>query len=369
MPKTLPIVFLLIALVIVLFALRYSPVPVPLPGAGSNNSYIQTATPYPTPYTGPRPETVIVNGPKDWEEVSTTPYVIFQYVAIWDGDLRDILFETKVDEIDKDWQQSTANSRVIHLLPGKHVYHFHVRATTKDGISDNTPATRTFWGNISEKTGVKITNAFPRSVPQKLIIFNSGPEIDVSDWTIETSFGSSTITTGLAAGVGSTTVITGVRLFYPHSSIVYQNISLKTGDSLIVVGQKSPSGFNFYLNRCFGYLDADYNFGSLFPKDCPRPSYTEISYFSSACQQFINSLGVCQIPSATDINRFNNDPACQQFLKDYYRYSTCVDRYQSSPDFFKREWYVFAKDQFMNVNHDRIVLRDGDGLVVDAYQY
>jgi hypothetical protein len=358
MPKTLPIVFLLIALVVVLFALRYSPVPVPLPGAGSNNQNTFQTTPQPTVYTGPRPETVIVNGPKDWEEVSTTPYVVFQYIALWEGDFRDILFETKVDEIDKDWQRSSGNSRVIQLLPGEHTYHFQVRATTKDGIYDFTPAMRIFRGNISSKTSnVKINSVIPYASPQKIIIFNSGPDIDLTNWTIETSAGFFTITTG-------------VRLFRPDSQTIHQNIILKTGDSLVVVEGSSPLSFNFYLNRCFGYLTNEYNFNSLFIKDCPRPSYTDISYFSSACQQFINNLDTCQIPSSNDINRFSNDPACQQFIKDYYHYSSCVDRYQSAPDFFKKEWYVFAnRGQFISTSHDRIVLRDDEGLVVDTYQY
>jgi len=360
MPKTLPIVFLLISIAIIVFALtKYSPIPVSLPGLNSNpklsapegEGYRQT------PYTGPRPETVIVNGPRDWEEVTTTPVVIFQFVAIWDGDFRDIIFETKVDEIDKDWRITYTNSRTVQLLPGNHTYHFSVRAKTKDCIEDYTPATRTFIGKTSQYVAqIKIISLSPNASPQKLILYNSGSEINITDWMIETSFKTITISNG-------------VRIFRSDSQTIYQNIVLKNGDYLVVVGQTNPLGFNFYLNRCFGYLSNFYDIGSIIQKDCPRPSATEISYLSSACQQFINNLGTCQIPSSSDINYFDNDATCRQFLSDYYNYNACVNLYQSRADFFKNEWYVFAQNQFADINHDRIILRDDEGLVVDVYQY
>ncbi len=358
MPKSLPIIFLIITIGIIVLVLNFSPIPVPVPGVKPNSSEnSNTINAYPTYYSGPRPETVIVNGPKDWEIISDTPSVVFQFVAIWNGDFRDILFETKVDEIDKDWQLTYGNSRTIELLPGEHTYHFSVRAKTKDGIEDYTPASRTFIGKTSSLVKqIKIISLNSKANPQKLVLYNSDGNINISNWTIESSFKKITFSEG-------------VRLFRPDSRTIYENINLNSGDYLYLIGQSSPLNFNFYLNRCFGYLTYSYNFNSIFSKDCPRPTSAEISYFSSECQQFINNLNVCQIPSVNDINKFNNDPACQQFLNDYYNYSSCVNHYQSSPDFYKKEWYVFTNDQFTNPDHDKIILKDEDGNVVDVYEY
>jgi len=358
MPKKVLLAFLVITIGIIIIALNFSPIPIPVPGISSNNSSKNSniTTAYPTYYSGPRPETVIVNGPKDGEIISNTPVVTFQFVAIWNGDFRNIIFETKIDEIDKDWQISSSNSRTIQLLPGEHIYHFSVRAKTKDGIEDYTPASRKFIGKISSEVGqIKITSIL-NSYPQKLVLYNYGNDVNISNWTIESS-------------LKKITISDGVKLFRPDNKMIFEDIVLENGDYLYLIGKKSPLNFNFYLNRCFGYLTNAYDFNFIFLKDCPRPNQTEISYFSNECQFFINNLNACQIPSSNDINRFNNDPACQQFLNDYYGYNACVNRYQYSDNFFKKEWYVFANEQFADFNHDKIILKDATGAIVDVYQY
>ncbi len=364
MPKSVPIAFLIIAILLIVVALKFSPFPIPFLGVNSNqttsseNFNYSAATPYPTYYSGSMPETVIVNGPQNWEEVTNTPVVVFQYIAIWDGDLSNVVFETKVDEVDNDWQVSSSNSRTIQLLPGRHTYHFSVRAKVNDQIKDYSPAMRSFVGDVSKQLGkVKINSVFPKTKPQKLVLYSYDNSVNLSNWTIESSF-------------GTTTINEGVKIFRSDSRSLYQNIILNKGDYLYLIGMPSPLSFNFYLNRCFGYLTYAYDFDSLFKKDCPRPSNTEIAYFSDSCRQFINNLKTCQIPSVSEVDQFVNDPACRQFLNDYYSYNSCVNRYQSAADFFTHEWFVFnSQDQFINSSHDRIVLRDSDGLLVDAYQY
>lgn len=363
MPKTLPIVFLLIGFGIILFVLaNFSPIKVSLPGLESlkisNQSSWRTATPYPTPYTGPRPETVIISGPKDWEEITDNNVAVFQFVAIWTGNQRGMVFETKVEGIDNDWQVSSSNIRVIPLLPGEHTYYFYVRAKTAEGIEDQTPAQRVFRAKLSEKAGqVKITAVYPQNTPQKAVLVNRlGQNINLSDWTIESNNRSYTIGHG-------------VKLFRLTSSLIWQNIVLGPNDSLTIVGANSPITVNFYLNRCFGYLANSYNFYNLFRLDCPRPLENDISYLSTACQQYINNLGRCQIPTTNDINRFANDFSCQQFLNSYYGYENCVNRYQNNSDFFQNQWFVFLNNSFADNNHDKIILKDENGLVVDAYQY
>jgi len=357
MPKTLPIVFLLIAFGIIIFVLaNYSPVKVDIPGILTSRPN-QTTTSYPTPYTGPRPETVIISGPTNWETVKDSSVVVFQFVGIWSGTER-LYFETKVDEIDKDWVPVYGNSRAIQLLPGTHTYHFSVRAKTTNGIEDYSPVYRTFKAEISEKTGqIKITSVNLNSSPQKIVLVNnSGDIIDLNGWKIENK-------------IRSFDIPAAVKVFRLSGNTLWQNISLQPNDSLIILNSASPISVNFYLNRCFGYLTNSYNFNNLFSKNCPRPTDYEISYLSSNCQRFINDLRTCQQPTVNDLNRFANDFSCQQFLTNFYNYESCVNRYQNSSDFFEKEWYVFLNGSLADNNHDKIILRDSNGLVVDVYQY
>jgi len=357
MPKTLPIVFLLIAFAIIAFVLaNYSPVKVDILGIGSNRS-TQTTTSYPTPYTGLRPDTVIISGPADWETIMDSSVVVFQFVGIWSGSER-LYFETKVDEIDSDWVPVYGNSRIIQLLPGKHTYHFAVRAKTINGIEDQSPAYRTFVAELSNKAGqVKIISVNPHSSPQKMVLINkSGSSVDLTGWKIENNFRSFDIPAA-------------VKIFRLSSSTAWQNIILQPDDSLIVLSSASPITVNFYLNRCFGYLMNSYNFSNLFSKDCPRPNDDDLNYLSTQCQRYINDLRTCQIPSTEDLNRFANDFTCYQFLTNFYNYESCVNRYQNASDFFEKEWYVFLNASFADTNHDKIILRDADGLVVDTYLY
>ena len=67
MPKKVLLAFLVITIGIIIIALNFSPLPIPVPGFRFNNFLINSniTTAYPTYYSGPRPETIIVNGPKD----------------------------------------------------------------------------------------------------------------------------------------------------------------------------------------------------------------------------------------------------------------------------------------------------------------
>ncbi len=364
MLKTLPLVYILIGFGIIAFVLvNYSPVKIDLPGleglkiTGTNQSS-KITTPAPTPYYGPRPETVIISGPKDWELVEDSSVVVFQFVAIWGGEQRGLVFETKVDEIDSDWQLTLTNSRAVNLLPGERTYRFYVRAKTADGIVDETPAYRVFRARLSDKVGeVKINVVSAQSSLQKMVVLNrTDRTIDLTDWTIESNYRKYTISSA-------------VKLFRLSSSLNWGKIIFSPGESLIVIGANSPLAVNFYLNRCFGYLANSYNFYNIFRLDCPRPSESEIAYLSKECQFYVNNLGTCQTPSQFDINRFANDFSCQNFLSNYYNYEACVNRYQNNSDFFKKEWYVFTGSNFADAQHDKIILRDEKGLVVDSFQY
>src|SRR5574343_382611 len=98
--STVPFVFFIISIIIVLFVLgQVFPEKIgqffKLPGfnfskneiISSPNINTNTPTPTATPYSGVRPDTVIVSGPAEGEFVKDSAVVIFHYVAIWNGDM------------------------------------------------------------------------------------------------------------------------------------------------------------------------------------------------------------------------------------------------------------------------------------------
>jgi hypothetical protein len=91
-------------------------------------------------------------------------------VAIWNGDFRNIIFETKIDEIDKDWQISSSNSRTNQLLPVNMFIIFLFELKTKDGIEDYIHQLHECFNgkNTSEVGQIKIT-IYIKFYPQKLV--------------------------------------------------------------------------------------------------------------------------------------------------------------------------------------------------------
>ena len=317
-------------------------------------------TPSPTPYSGSRPETVILSGPEEGEFVKDEATVVFHFAAIWPGDMKDISFETKVSGIDNDWQGTSVTSRSFILLAGDHTYKFQVRAKTKDGIYDLTPAERNFRSRVSEYIGkVKIISAYPGRFPNqimKITIRNDAGSLKITNWTIESTKGKFNI----PAGIG---------LYDPSIINQTSDIVLNSGDYLFIFGQTSPMDMNFRLNRCFGYLNNLYNFEPDLPRNCPYPERSELNNLSLSCQNYILNLSACEIPKSEDLNNLVGEADCRSFAESRFNYSGCLKRYRYSTDFFEREWYTYSTTDFLSLDHDNLILRDKEGLFVDSYNY
>lgn len=363
MPKSVPVFFLIITVVILIFVGQKL-----IPSKFFNTpSSTLTPTPYssgyatvtPTPYSGPRPDTIITSGPASGEVISGEAVAVFHYIAVWSGDMKDISFETKVGGIDNDWQGSSNTYRVFNLLSGDHAYTFQVRAKTNSGIYDLTPAERTFRAVVSTSMGkVKITSVSPGYFPSQIMeitLRNDGDPIKISGWSLN----STTNKFVIPKGVG----------FYDSSVLVQpSDIILKTGDYLHVFGATSPMDMNFRLNKCFGYLNALYNFVPSLSNQCPYPDRTDLLNTSLACQNYILGLSSCQIPDAGQLNNIG-DSACRSFSDGNLNYSGCFRGYHFDPDFLKNEWYVYSGSNFVKDKDESVELKDADGLLVDHYEY
>ncbi len=177
----------------------------------------------------------------------------------------------------------------------------------------------------------------------------------------------------LRGNSGEVTVPKGLADYTPTGSNVEGNIALEPGSSLDVRSQrKNEFGRNFRLNRCTGFLNNVYVFNPGIPNDCPMLYRSEeIQTLSGKCQSLIYSLGSCEIPTGErwEVYGAESDADCHAFV-NRFSYGECYRRFRWGPDFFSREWraWLGARIPF-DSQHDRILLLDQRGLLVDSYTY
>lgn len=331
------------------------------PEENSGSSATTTTNEQPN-YSGPRPDTIITFGPAEGAKITKETEVTFRFAYTWSGDSDGTVFETKMSGVDNDWVANDSGERKISLLPGNQSYSFQVRAKTKDGIVDLSPATRNFIGLLSKYLGqVEITSAssgtFGGSVMTVSLRNNGNDSINMTGWKINGSYGASAI--GQAVAV------------YTQSGGASQNrdLILEKNGSITIFGDSSPLGVNFRINKCMGYLTGIYNFYYGFSTDCPRPENSELRGFTPACYDYLSSLGSCEVPNPDKLNSFAGDSACRYFADSRLNYNGCFSAYRQTADFFSNEWHVFSGRNFVGDRYDTLDLFDSVGLFVGRYSY
>ena len=149
------------------------------------------------------------------------------------------------------------------------------------------------------------------------------------------------------------------------------NITLESGGSLTIYNTRSPVGNNFRINKCTGYLNNEFDFSPELPKNCPRVDWGSITNLSSNCQTYISRAPTCHIPTPEEKNSLSGakDAGCGGILSKM-NYNGCYTEYKSIKDFFSKEWRAWVNQTvFFNSQHDRLLLFDPQGLLVDEYSY
>lgn len=218
------------------------------------------------------------------------------------------------------------------------------------------------WGEISIKS---VTPANPANY-SKLNGFTltAGKKnekmIFISDWKIKSNRGSDLyIPKGIAdysfSGIGNP-----------------EPIVLRPNEYAVFYSTQSANVRNFRLNKCIGFIGNTYSFSPALPKNCPLPyEKSELATLTGECQNFIRSLSKCKIPTANDKNRFSNasNGLCREIL-DRFNYGYCYEKHKNDTDFFSREWRVWLGIPMpFDKSHDRLLLFDNAGLLVDEYIY
>lgn len=209
-------------------------------------------------------------------------------------------------------------------------------------------------------------SSYPNYYPQTQIQLYSGlakgETIDITGWKIKSNRQEFTIPPA-------------INVYSPSGLSQSSDIVISGNASVGIYSSKSPVNANFRLNKCAGYLENTYDFNPPLPQNCPTVSKSEISYLSGDCQNYVSSLWGCKVP---DVNVYNSFPgndqgnACRQFLSNI-SFNSCFQKHSGDADFLSSEWRVWlnwtASSPILDSQHDKVLLLDRQGLLVDQYTY
>lgn len=165
-----------------------------------------------------------------------------------------------------------------------------------------------------------------------------------------------------------------VEIYNPSGFGAEGDIVLKPNNYVDLYGLTSPLNKNLRLNKCFGYLQNIYNFQPIYlPNNCPYVSRDDIKQLSGQCQNYIYSLGSCQLPDTYFYNSLpgtaeGND--CRAFLNNI-GYGNCFRGHYQDQDFLSDNWIIWLGQQNLNLDpqHDYARLYDKEGNLVSEYNY
>ena len=158
-----------------------------------------------------------------------------------------------------------------------------------------------------------------------------------------------------------------VGVYLPSGFVSESDIYFKNGDTLTIYSTYGALGVNLRMNKCVGYLANTVKFNPPVYPSCPSLNRSEISSFTGQCQSYVLSLGGCQSPAPNPPIPFN-DSACADFLSKL-NYAGCFAKHQNDYDFLGNQWYAWSGSQFLDYQHDRLLLFDKQGLLVAEYAY
>lgn len=182
--------------------------------------------------------------------------------------------------------------------------------------------------------------------------------LNVTGWKI-TSY-----VTGNSITIGTASALPGIL---PEQALI-----LNPRDKMLVLSGSSSVGYSFRLNQCTGYLEDRHNFIPKLPLQCPAPDHEDFLpkkvEDNEECMDYIDDLDVCELPNKTLPNL---SPSCKTYVKEVISYEGCLVHHSGDKKFLKPEWRVFANSKFplWVKEGDMLMLWDGEGRLVDVYEY
>lgn len=208
-------------------------------------------------------------------------------------------------------------------------------------------------GNVSPGYNYSYSGSYGQ-VSLYAYLSQSTTTVDVTGWQIKTNRGGEYIPQA-------------VVIYDPSGLAAPSDIRLKSGDTVNLYSTSAP--VNLRLNKCIGYLPNQSQFIPQLPQNCPYPDRSQIQSFSGACQNYITSLGNCQLPNFNDFRVPQNDYSCLDYLNTHFNYYSCYNAHFADPDFLSNEVRVWMGSSPFDQLHDKVLLLDRNGLLVDVYTY
>jgi hypothetical protein len=184
--------------------------------------------------------------------------------------------------------------------------------------------------------------------------YYSTSTIDITGWQIKSND-------------GDEYVPQAVDLYDPTGLAPESDINVKTGDTVFLYSSSAP--FNLRLNECIGYAAHVANFVPALPLTCPYMNQSQIQGFSGACQNYLDSIGQCQVPALSGPQVPTNDYACTNYLENNFNYKSCFEAHDTDANFLSNQVWVWTGSSPVNQYHDTVRLLDKNGLLVDLYTY
>ena len=184
--------------------------------------------------------------------------------------------------------------------------------------------------------------------------FSTDGKINITGWKIK------------SVQKGETIIGKGINL--PQFDAAASDILLSSGDRLDISIGPSPLAISFRANNCFGWLNDLYNLNYSLDY-CPEDfKISDLVGLDSTCQDLILRAGSCRTPADDVLNKSSYQ--CRQWALKNMNYNACVANHRADSDFYK-EWKIYTgnNNPIFDPIHDRIELRDQNGLLVDSYEY
>ncbi|MDE2019067.1 MAG: hypothetical protein KGJ13_01830 [Patescibacteria group bacterium] len=184
---------------------------------------------------------------------------------------------------------------------------------------------------------------------------SQGESVDVTGWHI-------------VANRGGEYVPQAVNLYDPSGLTAPSDIIFTQNSQYVnLYSQSGP--FNLRLNECIGYIGTANHFNPPLPMNCPAPDRAPLSGFTGACQNFIYSIGSCQVPNLNNPQIPLNDYTCRAYIADNFNYRACFNAHLNDSNFLSKEWRAWMGASPLDPYHDNVYLFDRNGLLVDTYKY
>lgn len=160
-----------------------------------------------------------------------------------------------------------------------------------------------------------------------------------------------------------------IGLYDPSGLTAPRDIFLGQGQYVYIYSSSGP--FNLRLNKCIGYIANSNKFTPQIPPNCPYLNQAAVSKmgFTGTCENYIYSLGSCQVPNLNSSQIPQTDYACRDYLENNFNYKSCFNAHVSDADFLSNQWWVWAGSSPLDPYHDTVNLFDRSGLLVDQYNY